>query len=78
MIDATDVDGGAHNVFASSPSLMALVSDGTLSLGALNGRENQTTGQAVLADGASAIKGAASLVLYLPGRLVGVTASAAP
>jgi len=78
VIDATDLDGGEHNVFASSPSLMALVSDGSLSLDALNGREKQTTGQAVLADGASAIKGAASLVLYLPGRLVGVTASAAP
>ncbi|MGN6448099.1 alpha/beta hydrolase [Brucella intermedia] len=78
VIDATDLDGGAHNVFASSPSLMALVSDGTLSLNALNGRENRTTGQAVLADGASAIKGAASLVLYLPGRLVGAAGSAGP
>ncbi|MFQ0813106.1 hypothetical protein AVM02_15580 [Brucella anthropi] len=78
VIDATNLDGGAHNVFASSPSLMALVRNGALSLDALNGREGRPSGEAVLADGASAIMGAASLVLYLPGRLVGATASAAP
>lgn len=69
VIDASQVDGGSHSVFASSPTLMALISDGELSLNTLQG-EGQTSGQAMLADGTNIIAGAASLVLYMPERLI--------
>ncbi|MBX8826127.1 alpha/beta fold hydrolase [Ochrobactrum sp. SFR4] len=74
VLDASSVDGGAHSVFASSPTLMALVSDGSLSLNTLKG-EGQTSGQAILADGTNVITGAASMVIYLPGRILTAAAT---
>ncbi len=74
VLDASSVDGGAHSVFASSPTLMALVSDGSLSLSTLKG-EGQTSGEAILADGTSVITGAASMVIYLPGRILTAAAT---
>ncbi|EJN04348.1 alpha/beta fold hydrolase [Phyllobacterium sp. YR531] len=71
VLDASDLDGGAHGVFASSPTLMNMARSGQLSERVLAGDE-RSTGQAVLADGTSVITGAASLVIYLPGRLLGV------
>ncbi|WP_439272032.1 alpha/beta hydrolase [Pseudochrobactrum sp. HB0163] len=74
VLDASSVDGGAHSVFASSPTLMALVSDGSLSFSTLKG-EGQTSGEAILADGTSVITGAASMVIYLPGRILTAAAT---
>lgn len=74
VIDASTVDGGAHSVFASSPTLMALVTDGSLSLNTLRG-EGQTSGQAILADGTNVITGAASMVIYLPARILTAAAT---
>lgn len=71
VLDASDLDGGAHGVFASSPTLMNMARSGQLSERVLDGDE-RSAGQAVLADGTSVITGAASLVIYLPGRLLGV------
>lgn len=74
VIDASKLDGGEHSVFASSPTLMALVSDGSLSFNTLKG-EGQTSGQAMLADGSNVVAGAASMVIYLPGRILTAAAS---
>lgn len=74
VLDASTVDGGDHSVFASSPTLMALVSDGSLSFNTLKG-EGQTSGQAILADGTNVITGAASMVIYLPGRILTAAAT---
>lgn len=70
VLDASSLDGGSHGVFASSPTLMAMSRSGQLSRRILQGDETPT-GQAILADGTSAITGAASLVIYLPARLLG-------
>jgi esterase/lipase superfamily enzyme len=70
VLDASELDGGSHGVFASSPTLMAMSRSGQLSQRILEGDETPT-GQAILADGTSAITGAASLVIYLPARLLG-------
>lgn len=69
VLDATKLDGGAHTVFASSPSLMSLVQSGDLSFSALK-NESQTPGEAMLADGTSIVTGAASMVVYLPIRIL--------
>lgn len=74
VIDASSVDGGDHSVFASSPTLMALAGDDTLSLSTLK-NEGKTTGQAIIADGSSVITDAASMVIYLPARLLNAAAS---
>ncbi len=74
VLDASKVDGGDHSVFASSPTLMALVSDGSLSFDTFQG-EGQTSGQAMLADGTNVVAGAASMVIYLPGRILTAAAS---
>ncbi|MDR2312521.1 alpha/beta hydrolase [Pseudochrobactrum asaccharolyticum] len=74
VLDASKVDGGDHSVFASSPTLMTLVSDGSLSFDTLKG-EGQTSGQAMLADGTNVVADAASMVIYLPGRILTAAAS---
>lgn len=74
VLDASKVDGGNHSVFASSPTLMTLVSDGSLSFDTLKG-EGQTSGQAMLADGTNVVANAASMVIYLPGRILTAAAS---
>ncbi|MCO4315842.1 alpha/beta fold hydrolase [Phyllobacterium sp. 21LDTY02-6] len=71
VLDASSLDGGSHGVFASSPTLMKMARSGELSQRVLEGDE-QSPGQAVLADGTSVITGAASLVIYLPARLLDV------
>ncbi|MEK1854748.1 MAG: hypothetical protein AAAC48_23530 [Phyllobacterium sp.] len=70
VLDASELDGGAHGVFASSPTLMAMSESGQLTQRILQGDETPTE-RAVLADGTSAITGAASPVVYLPARLLG-------
>ncbi|WP_208248362.1 alpha/beta fold hydrolase [Rhizobium sp. T1470] len=76
VIDVSDIDGGRHNVFASSPTLMDIVSNNALMRSVL--REDQgPVGQTMLADGASVVEGAASLVIFLPSRILGGLAQAA-
>ncbi|WP_072377216.1 alpha/beta hydrolase [Rhizobium tibeticum] len=76
VIDVSDIDGGRHNVFASSPTLMDIVSNNALMRSVL--REDQgPVGQTMLADGASVIEGAATLVIFLPSRILGGLAQAA-
>ncbi len=70
VLDASQLDGGSHGVFASSPTLMAMARSGELTRHILEGDETGT-GQAILADETSAIAGAASLVFYLPARILG-------
>ncbi|CAN7646875.1 alpha/beta hydrolase [Rhizobium sp. LjRoot258] len=76
VIDVSDIDGGRHNVFASSPTLMDVVNNNALMRSVL--REDQgPVGQTMLADGASVFEGAASLVIFLPSRILGGLAQAA-
>jgi esterase/lipase superfamily enzyme len=76
VVDASDIDGGTHNVFASSQTLMDVVNNNELMRSLL--RDDQgPANQAVLADGASVIEGAASLVIFLPARILGGMAQAA-
>lgn len=77
VVDMSHVDGGSHVVFASSPALMALVQDGGLSHATLKGDDDNNTNGAILADGTSVVsgarsfvKGAASLILYVPARIL--------
>ncbi|WP_110753887.1 alpha/beta hydrolase [Phyllobacterium leguminum] len=69
VLDLSDVDSGGHDVFASSPTLMTLVKRGGLTERTLEG-EGPTPGETILADGSSVVRGAASLVLYLPVRIL--------
>jgi len=73
VMDMSAVDGGEHSVFASSPTLMTLVADGRLSYQVLEGDEEKP-GEAILADSASIVKGAASLILYTPARIISTVA----
>ncbi len=76
VIDVSDIDGGRHSVFASSPTLMDVVNNDALMRSIL--REDQApAGQTMLADGASVIEGAASLIIFLPSRILGGIAQAA-
>ena len=75
VIDVSDVDGGRHSVFATSPTLMDVVNNDALMRDIL--REDQASaGQTMLADGASVIEGAASLIIFLPSRILGGFAQA--
>jgi esterase/lipase superfamily enzyme len=76
VIDVSDIDGGRHSVFASSPTLMDVVNNDALIRSVL--REDQgPASQTMLADGASVIEGAASLIIFLPSRILGGIAQAA-
>ncbi|HTO31923.1 MAG TPA: alpha/beta hydrolase [Pararhizobium sp.] len=69
VLDASDTDGGTHNVFASSQTLMDVVNNNELMRSLL--RDDQgPANKAIFADGASVIKGAASLVIFLPARIL--------
>ncbi len=70
VIDVSNIDGGAHSVFASSPTLMDVVNNDRLMRGVLRDDE-PPAGQTMLADGASVIEGAASLIVFLPSRILG-------
>ncbi|WP_378946203.1 alpha/beta hydrolase [Mesorhizobium sp. ANAO-SY3R2] len=71
VLDTSNVDGGSHGVFASSPTLMALASTGALTSD-IGNRGEGAPAETLLANGSSFIQGAASLVIYLPARLLGV------
>ena len=75
VLDASDLDGGNHSVFASSPTLISLVGDSGLMRHLIEGDQASAT-DTILADGGSAIEGAAALVIYLPSRILGGVALA--
>lgn len=70
VLDASQVDGGSHNIFASSPTLIAFAGQSGLLRRLIEGGD-ASTGETLLADGGSAIEGAAALVVYLPSRILG-------
>ena len=76
VIDASDTDGGAHNVFASSQTLMDVVNNNELMRSLLRDGQDPAN-QAALANGASVVEGAASLVIFLPARILSGMAQAA-
>lgn len=75
VLDASNLDGGNHSVFASSPTLISLVGNSGLMRKLMDGDQGNST-ETILADGGSAIEGAAALVIYLPARILGGVALA--
>ncbi|QRM54391.1 alpha/beta fold hydrolase [Sinorhizobium sp. BG8] len=75
VIDASDLDGGRHNVFASSQTMIDVVNNNELMRSVL-ADDQIPASQTMLADGTSVIEGAASLVIFLPARIIGGVASA--
>ncbi|QLC51395.1 alpha/beta hydrolase [Bartonella alsatica] len=69
VFDFSYVDGGAHNVFASSPTLMALSREGSLASTIMQGTELSPS-QALLADSSSVLEKTTHLILYAPVRLL--------
>nr|WP_246588278.1 alpha/beta hydrolase [Bartonella raoultii] len=69
VLDFSDVDGGTHNVFASSPTLMALSREGSLASTIMQGTELSPS-QALLADGSSVLEKTTHLILYTPMRFL--------
>ncbi|WP_455482471.1 alpha/beta hydrolase [Bartonella sp. B35(2025)] len=69
VLDFSDVDGGAHNVFASSPTLMALSHEGSLASTIMQGTELSPS-QAILADSSSVLEKTTHLILYTPVHLL--------
>lgn len=68
VVDATRMEGGGHNVFASS-SLIDLATDENSPLSSFS-HEGRSSNITILAAGASILDDAASLVIYLPARLL--------
>ena len=75
VLDVSELDSGSHNVFASSKTLMSLASEGQLMRRVIEG-EGAGAAETILADGSSVVEGAASLVVYLPARLLGIVGQA--
>ncbi|MGI6854739.1 alpha/beta hydrolase [Mesorhizobium sp. 1B3] len=75
VLDASDLDNGGHNIFASSETLMSLASEGELMRRVIEG-EGASAAETILADGSSVVEGAASLVIYLPARILGAVIQA--
>ncbi|MET3590417.1 esterase/lipase superfamily enzyme [Bartonella silvatica] len=69
VLDFSNVDGGAHNVFASSPTLMALSREGSLASTIMQGTELSPS-QALLADSSSVLEKTTHLIIYTPVRLL--------
>ncbi|EJF81252.1 Alpha/beta hydrolase of uncharacterised function (DUF900) [Candidatus Bartonella washoeensis] len=69
VLDFSHVDGGAHNVFASSPTLMALIREGSLASTIMQGTELSPS-QALLADSSSVLEKTTHLIFYTPVRLL--------
>nr|WP_275065407.1 alpha/beta hydrolase [Bartonella sp. AU15XJBT] len=69
VLDFSHVDGGAHNVFASSPTLMALSREGSLASTIMQGTELSPS-QALLADSSSVLEKTTHLILYTPLRFL--------
>ncbi|MCZ2204222.1 alpha/beta hydrolase [Bartonella sp. A05] len=69
VIDLSNVDGGEHSVFASSPTLMALSREGSLASMIMQGTELSPS-QAILADGHSVLEKTTRLIFYTPLHLL--------
>ncbi|UNE55532.1 alpha/beta hydrolase [Bartonella machadoae] len=69
VLDFSNVDGGAHNVFASSPTLMALSREGSLASTIMQGTELSPS-QALLADSSTVLEKTTHLILYTPVRFL--------
>ncbi|WP_455477505.1 alpha/beta hydrolase [Bartonella sp. B41] len=69
VLDFSHVDGGAHSVFASSPTLMALSREGSLASTIMEGTELSPS-QAILADSSSVLEKTTRLILYAPVHLL--------
>lgn len=69
VFDMSNVDGGTHSVFASSPTLMKLIQEGTLSHSVLAG-DIASPEDIILASGSSTLEEATSLILYMPIRIL--------
>ncbi|MGH6763846.1 MAG: alpha/beta hydrolase [Phyllobacterium sp.] len=74
VLDASDLDGGTHSVFASSETLMNISRNNGLIRGVVEGN-TASTAETLVADGTSVLQGAANLVIYLPVRLLGAATS---
>lgn len=77
VLNVSELDGGTHSVFASSQTLMSLTGNSQV-LRNLILDDQATSTETMLADGASVIEGAASLVIYLPARLLSRVARTGP
>ncbi|WP_455474783.1 alpha/beta hydrolase [Bartonella sp. B30(2025)] len=69
VFDLSNIDGGTHNVFASSPTLMTLSRDGSLASAIMQGTE-LTPSQALLADSSTVLEKTTNIILYTPMRLL--------
>ncbi|MFT4321225.1 alpha/beta hydrolase [Bartonella bacilliformis] len=67
VLDVSNIDGGAHNVFASSPTLMALSREGSLASTIMRGTELSPS-QAMFADGSNVLKETTNFIFYAPVR----------
>ena len=76
VLDASDLDGGTHSVFASSETLMNISRNDGLIRDVIEGNQ-ATAAETLMADGSSVLQGAANLVIYLPARLLGVATAGA-
>ncbi|WP_455480145.1 alpha/beta hydrolase [Bartonella sp. B23] len=74
VFDFSNVDGGTHHVFASSPTLMALSREGSLASTIMQGTELSPS-QALLADSSSVLEKTTHLILYTPVRFLTPLAS---
>lgn len=70
VLDVSDVDGGSHNVFASSQTLMKLIDNSRLMRTTLQ-NEQAATSPSALAESAAVVEGAVSLTVFLPARMIG-------
>ncbi|WP_332065610.1 alpha/beta hydrolase [Bartonella sp. CB189] len=68
VFDFSNIDGGAHNVFASSPTLMALSREGSLASTIMQGTELSPS-QVILADSSSVLEKTARIIFYAPMRI---------
>ncbi|GAA5099248.1 alpha/beta hydrolase [Bartonella acomydis] len=69
VLDVSNVDGGEHNVFASSPTLMALSREGSLASTIMQGTELSPS-QALLTDSSTVLEKTTHIILYTPIRLL--------
>ncbi|AQX28067.1 MULTISPECIES: alpha/beta hydrolase [unclassified Bartonella] len=69
ILDLSNVDGGTHNVFASSPTLMALSREGSLASTIMQETELSPS-QAILSDGSNILKKTTDFILYTPMHLL--------
>lgn len=70
VLDASDLDGGSHSIFATSPTMIAIAGHSGLLRRFIEGGDAQA-GETILADGTSAVEGVAALVVYLPSHILG-------